>query len=188
MLFSRPAAPTDAELDDLKRVALVAHPDDETLWGAGLLLRHDWTVICCTVPYHDPVRAEKFKDACAVLGARPVLLGHPERAGLIPIPDLSEYDLILTHNEAGEYGHVQHKELHNAVKVRWPEKMMCFGYGVKPSFTLELTEDEKAKKLQALKCYDHCSPTDRGKPKWRALLDVFEPRFNLWREPYVSNA
>lgn len=165
---------------------VVAHPDDETLWGAGIVIRYpkDWTIFCCTVPFHDPIRAEKFKDACRVLGATPVVSNHSERAGLIPVPDVDGFDLIVTHNAAGEYGHVQHRELHNAIKPRWPDKTICFGYGGgKPSLKLMLSETEKARKLEALRCYDHTSPTDR-KPKWEALLDVFTHRYDLWREPY----
>lgn len=164
---------------------IVAHPDDETLWGAGLLFRYpkNWTVICCTIPYHDPIRAEKFHEACAVLGAtNSVVRQHGERAGPIEIHDLSYFDLIVTHNAAGEYGHVQHKELHNAIKPRWPDKTISFGYGGNnPKMIVPV---DKERKLAALKCYDHVSPTDAGKTKWQALLDVFEPRFNLWRETY----
>lgn len=166
---------------------LVAHPDDETLWGAGVMLRYPkgWTVICGTVPFHDPERAEKFLNACDVLGADGMVQLHPERTDHIPIPDLDEYDLIVTHNSAGEYGHKHHKELHNAVKERWPDKMLCFGYGgAKPRFTLALSDNEAAKKLEALQCYDHRSPTDRGKMKWEALLEAFSNRYDLWREPY----
>lgn len=165
-------------------VMLVAHPDDESLWGAGLLLtKPNWTVICCTVPFHDPIRERKFHAACRSLGVMSsVTWGHPERAGLIPIPDLADYDLIVTHNAAGEYGHVQHKELHEAVKSRWPDRAVYFGYG--GSNTKLVVPVDKDRKLAALKCYDHCSPTDKGKTKWQALLDVFEPRFNLWHETY----
>lgn len=166
---------------------VVAHPDDESLWGAGLMIRHpkDWTVICCTVPFHDPVRAEKFLDACKVLGAHGISIPFPERGGPIEVPDLSGYDLIITHNSAGEYGHVQHKELHNKIKPRWPDKTICFGYGGgKPRLVIELTEDEKNRKMQAIRCYDHVSKTDHGDPKWVALMKVFNPRFDLWREPY----
>lgn len=163
---------------------IVAHPDDETLWGAGIVLQYpkDWTIICCTIPYHDPIRAEKFHEACAVLGAsNSVVRQHGERDGLIEIPDLSYFDLIVTHNSAGEYGHVQHKELHNAIKPRWPDKTICFGYGGDSKLTVPV---DKERKLAALKCYDHVSPTDHGKVKWQALLDVFEPRYNLWSETY----
>src|ERR1051325_7321430 len=93
-LLPRTAKTKSPELEDLidraeNAVMVVAHPDDESLWGAGIVLRYkkNWTVICCTVPYHDPIRAEKFRNACGVLGAAGVLLGHSERGGLIPIPN-----------------------------------------------------------------------------------------------------
>jgi len=169
---------------------VVAHPDDETLWGAGFLLRYPapWTVICCTIPFHDPERTDKFHDACDVLGVRQSLvIKHSERGGFIPIPDLGEFDLIVTHGAAGEYGHVQHKELHNAIKSRWPDRSMFFGYGAgKSDLTIVLSDVESAKKLEALQKYDHRSRTDKGKMKWEALLDVFSERFNLWREPYTD--
>ena len=56
---------------------LVAHGDDESLWGGGLLARYahkNWTVVCCTVPWADPIRTDKFRDACAVFNARPVVV------------------------------------------------------------------------------------------------------------------
>lgn len=167
---------------------IVAHPDDESLWGAGIVIRYpkDWTIFCCTVPFHDPVRAEKFKDACRVLGAVPIASNLSERGGPIEIPKLDEYDLVVTHNSIGEYGHVQHMELHNAIKSRWPDKTICFGYGSQaaPQLVIELTDEERARKLAAIKSYDHVSPTDHGNPKWRALLNVFDHKYDLWREPY----
>ncbi len=168
-------------------VVVVAHPDDESLFGAGIILRYpnDWTVICCTIPFHDPIRAEKFHDACRVLGARGIVRQHPERVDHVPIPDLNEYDLIVTHNSVGEYGHKHHRELHDAIKPRWPDKTICFGYGVKPDLTIVLSGAEVAKKLEALKKYDHRSRTDKGKMKWEALLETFSKRFDLWSEPYT---
>jgi len=177
----------DALIAAKRPVVVVAHPDDETLWGAGIIIRYpkDWAVICCTVPFHDPIRAEKFHDACKVLGAHGIVRQHPERVDHVPIPDLDEYDLIVTHNSVGEYGHKHHTELHHAIKGRWPDKTICFGYGAKPDFTIALSDAEKAKKLEALRKYDHRSRTDKGKMKWQALLDVFSERFDLWREPYT---
>ena len=59
-------------LPNMKRAIVVAHPDDEVLWAGGLPLRFpgDWTVVCCSTPAKDPVRAEHFFDACDVLGVK----------------------------------------------------------------------------------------------------------------------
>ncbi len=168
---------------------IVAHPDDESLFGAGMMMRFKkaWTVICCTVPFHDPVRADKFHNACNILGAfESIVLDHQERAGLIPVPDLSKYDLIVTHGAAGEYGNVQHRELHGAIKNKWPEMAVYFGFGSKRAdITLALSDSEAARKLEAIQAYDHRCPRDRGKMKWENLLETFDGRFDLWREPYT---
>lgn len=160
---------------------VVAHPDDECLFAAGLLIRYPerWTVFCCTIPRTDPIRALKFFDACEVLGARGVLFPFTEaepRARLEHLDrlDLDGFDLVVTHNADGEYGHLHHRQIHSHIMERWPEKTACFGWklGGHGRDVLHLRAGEQEQKLAALKCYDHTSPFD-GKPKWQALLDRY---------------
>lgn len=166
---------------------VVAHPDDESLWGAGLLLRYpgNWEVICCTTPARDPERAALFPKACKILGARPRQLDQIETTIPLSFPDLSGHDLIVTHNSAGEYGHPQHKEVHEHITRKYPEKTICFGYrphGAGEDFSIELNEEECAAKLLAIKCYDNIGSANI--PTWQMLLNSFQHKFNLWREPY----
>src|SRR5687767_15907439 len=101
-------------------VIVVAHPDDETLWASSLPIKHRdkrWTIICCSVPRHDSIRAYKFFDACEVLGATPRLVpateSPPDKAlSHLDVIDLSKFDCIVTHNELGEYGHLHHQNVH----------------------------------------------------------------------------
>jgi LmbE family N-acetylglucosaminyl deacetylase len=167
---------------DVRRAALVvAHPDDETLWCAGLLLRHPilWTVIACSIPRRDPVRAWKFYEACEALEATPRLLPYIEAEPAQPLSglqllDLSGFDLVVTHGAAGEYGHAQHRQVHQHVKAaaRPGQRLAFIGWhrGGVGAHRLELTSAERARKTAALRCYDHTSPADGGKPKWQALL------------------
>ena len=161
---------------------VVAHPDDETMWAGGLLARHGekFTVICCSIPRSDPVRAYKFFAACDVFGARAILLPFTEAApdemlhglGLL---DLAAFDCVVTHNSVGEYGHPQHRTLSRFIRERWADKTFTFGWRPEGhgSIVLHLTADEQARRLAALKCYDHVSPNDNGKPKWQALLERY---------------
>jgi hypothetical protein len=140
-----------------------------------MVLRYpgDWTVICCSIPRRDPVRAWKFFDACEVLGAKarllPFIESEPTESlkGLDAI-DLSPFDFILTHNHAGEYGHLHHRQVAAMI-----QKAMRFGEGVDGA-VFDLTPEESAKKLKALRCYDHVLPYGgRNIPKWEALIERY---------------
>lgn len=167
-------------------VLVVAHADDECLWFGGLLARYGpkFTVICCSVPAHDPIRADKFHNACAVFGASSATLPYSEIEPLrLDRLFLDPFDLIVTHGPGGEYGHRQHKEVSAHIAARWPDAIGS-AYGAQSrDLVLKLSDDEWQKKLTALRCYDHTSRTDR-KPKWEALIDAYASRFDLRAEPY----
>ena len=162
-------------------VVVVAHSDDEVLWSGGLLARYGekFTVICCSIPRADPVRAWKFFEACDIFGAKPRLIPFTEtpvqtaldNLGLL---DLSGFDCVVTHNREGEYGHHHHRTLHSFVMKQWQDKTATFGWSPerRGDIVLHLTAQEQAKKIAALRCYDHTSPRDQ-KPKWEALLERY---------------
>ena len=194
----------------MKAVLVVAHPDDESLWFGGMLVRYaewDWTVVCSTVPRKDSERAElKFLSACDALGVKAELLGIEETGARDPLPPeellyIHEFvqklkpDLVVTHGPVGEYGHLHHIQLSQWLRQRWVGRIAVNRYataelaltatleGASEPVKLELTEREWNRKLLALKCYDHTSPLD-SEPKWQALLNRYGPEFNLRVEPY----
>jgi LmbE family N-acetylglucosaminyl deacetylase len=112
-----------------KVLVVVAHPDDETIWMGGTIIRNnawDWT-ISSLCRGEDPDRSPKFRRVCALYGAQ-AIINNLEDDALEPLemdeltktikkdlPSLS-YDYIFTHGENGEYGHIRHRETHQAVK------------------------------------------------------------------------
>lgn len=118
-----------------KNVAIiVAHPDDETLWAGGTILKNvKWNCIIISVCRRsDTERAPKFFRALKIynsVGAMGDLDDGPEQTPLDEIelertilnllPQKS-YDLIITHNPSGEYTrHLRHEEVSKAVINLW---------------------------------------------------------------------
>lgn len=177
-----------------ERVVVVAHPDDEVLWCGGLLAKYpgDWTVICCSIPRIDPIRAWKFHNAVETLGAKSVLMPFTEpdpkehMTDRLKLLQLDNYDFIVTHGKAGEYGHVHHIDIHNYISSKWADKTACFGYSIGSRGKHLLTLDVFTSKVKrrALSCYDHCSPSDKGVPKWKALLNRYQQNFEFDEETY----
>lgn len=175
------------------RTAFVcAHPDDETLWGGGLLARHrGFDVICCTIPYRDPERVLGFFKAMKLLGHHPFLLPFSEQSATATLThlgflELDGYDTVVTHNAKGEYGHPHHRQVHAHVCGHFTGTIYSFGYGLaEADVLLHLTDDERDRKLRALRCYDRQADTESrgGVSKSDAWLAMY--KIDLSREPYV---
>ena len=112
----------------MRALAIVAHPDDETLWMGNQILKnkYDWTILSlCRA--NDKDRHPKFLNVCSYYNAKPIIT-NLEDDELKPV-DIKEimglidknlnnkdYDVMYTHGKKGEYGHIRHKEVHQAVK------------------------------------------------------------------------
>ena len=121
----------------MKGLILVAHPDDETIWMGGTILKYrdwDWTIISLCRK-EDPDRKPKFMKVCNYYKAacvisdlddkelKPLPINYIESKIRAIIPENS-YDYIFTHGDNGEYGHMRHKEIHQAVKKLIKKKLI----------------------------------------------------------------
>ncbi len=121
-----------ALMRDAKRgLAVVAHPDDESIWMGGILQRFndiDWTVISLS-RRSDADRMPKFKKVMKFYGAKGKIfdLDDEDRIGFrqsvqeikaILNQGLSrkKFDVLFTHGQAGEYGHPRHRAAYLAIK------------------------------------------------------------------------
>lgn len=120
------------DISEPRALLVVAHPDDETIFAGGLILRSRetrWTVVYCT-DEGDRRRQDEFLCACKFLAehsgnhVEPVFVGPiPQRDGHIEHLALVKalkshalrYDIVFTHNSQGEYGHEDHRLVHCCV-------------------------------------------------------------------------
>ena len=121
----------------MEALALVAHPDDETIWMGGTILQNknwNWTIVSLCRKA-DPDRQPKFVKVCKHYNATPIISDLDDEK----LHDLSteevvkkiqevlpkkNFDVIYTHGKNGEYGHKRHKEVHRAVKKMLSEKQL----------------------------------------------------------------
>jgi LmbE family N-acetylglucosaminyl deacetylase len=127
-------------MEKKKVLVIVAHPDDETIWMGGTLLKnkYNWdTTIISLCRKKDIDRAPKFGKVCLEYNARGFMsdLDDSEEGDYKKInsDDIikrilqyskGSYDYVFTHGENGEYGHPRHKEVHNAVIEMFKKKKL----------------------------------------------------------------
>lgn len=104
------------------KLMIVAHPDDESIFGGAALLREKgWKVICLTNANNE-IRSDEFHKAMRRVGASCEIWDYPDiyggsfdskqlRKDLSKVITKHQFRRIVTHNLQGEYGHSQHKSL-----------------------------------------------------------------------------
>lgn len=116
------------------KLCIVAHPDDEVLWGgANILLESGWKLIVATNKNHKK-RSLECKRTAVLSGIWEVSMYNCKDEfdddkdyisncyldKVLKKLSKQKWDLVLTHNKDGEYGHIQHKQVHHLVKKHFP--------------------------------------------------------------------
>ena len=128
---------------DAKKLMIVAHPDDEILYGSHELYKDKYLVICVTCGDRKD-RVAEFKSVMSFTNDDYMLLGFPDlvngkksnwkkewnslNAYINLIINSKNWDLVVTHNPDGEYGHMHHKML-NVIVTQNADKNKLFYFG-----------------------------------------------------------
>ncbi len=146
-------------MNDINKIMIVAHPDDEALFGGAELLSHpnEYKVVVLD-EYHNDIRRREFLDSMRFIGIHEYehWTGYKGKEDyfrekliyeLLRVLRERDYEKIVTHNVQGEYGHPRHRACHDVLAHLRPEKLWCFARGKK------LTSEMINKKTELLKCY-----------------------------------
>jgi LmbE family N-acetylglucosaminyl deacetylase len=118
----------------VKALCLVAHPDDCIIFAYSYIHahpEHTWSIGYLTYTAQDPRGAEMsafwqrrnidtvflgFEDHWHDNEQKRFTCWDPEHARQACWNLANKYDLVLTHDEHGDYGHIHHRIVHDAVK------------------------------------------------------------------------
>lgn len=115
----------------MKALCMVAHPDDCVIFGLGLITTTPWhwTIGYLTYADHEP-RAREISDFWQRRNITTKFLGYvddwhdletghisfDQQAARRDITDLcAKFDVVLTHDCNGDYGHLHHRFVHDSV-------------------------------------------------------------------------
>lgn len=119
-----------------EKLMIVAHPDDETLWGGLHLLEGGYFVVCITNG-NNSTRKEEFYNVLKESGNDGIILSYPDKvctrrdnwknirsyieSDIEKILKSKKWNMVVTHNPEGEYGHIHHKMTSSIVREKFIE-------------------------------------------------------------------
>lgn len=141
----------------MKALCLVAHPDDCVIFGLSYIHNHadhDWTIGYLTYTEQDPRGAElkqfwqRRNIPCVFLGFEDHWHDNEQKKFTRWLEETADaacwrlarnYDLVLTHDQHGDYGHIHHTLVHGA--VQWHPRLVTFAKPGEGTVTYSLPPD-----------------------------------------------
>lgn len=138
----------DMDLSQYNKLMIVAHPDDETIWGGAHLIEDEYLVVCLTNK-SNAVRSAELAKAMAYSNDVHIILDYPDlvdgdkadwsleqlaiQKDIRTLLTYKKWDLVVTHSPQGETGHRHHRKCNAYVTGEYKEnpenvkQLMYFG-------------------------------------------------------------
>lgn len=113
----------DIDFNEYDSLMIVAHPDDETIWGGDHLKKGKYLVVCITNG-DNKVRRKEFNKVMKASDSKGIILSFPDKTDgkrdnwksckekiaedIKYIIEKKDWKQVVTHNPDGEYGHKHH--------------------------------------------------------------------------------
>lgn len=130
--------------NQVDHLMIVAHPDDETIWGGYHLQKGKYLVVCLTNKQNE-TRRKEFESTIKQTNNIGLILDYPDKTNgkrdnwntckkqiyedICNIINKKDYKLVVTHNPDGEYGHIHHKMTSEMVTKAMKNKKNLYYFG-----------------------------------------------------------
>lgn len=159
---------------EYNKLMIVAHPDDDIIFGGEHLINDNYMVVCVTCGTNK-TREKEFITVMNASNDKYIMLKHTDlvrgyisdwkneyddiESEIKEIINEKDWDLIVTHNPNGEYGHKHHKKLNKIVTKNVNDKSKLFYFGkyyekdTDQNVEKIMSEETYRKKFSLLKLY-----------------------------------
>ncbi len=132
----------DSGIDKCNKLMIVAHPDDDALWGGAHLMEDGWYVLCMTNNYTE-YRRKEFYQMLELSNSKGIILDYPDiyrkaeadedgvydkdnwtyvydgaQIDITKALKYKEWDQIVTHSPTGETGHRHHLKINKIASLQ----------------------------------------------------------------------
>lgn len=129
-MFNYRIANPNLNIDSINNIIFIAHPDDEIIsMGSFLINNSENTLVVCFTNGGNATRLNEFKNVMNSLNAQYQIWNFKDSLNskwnekkilkkINKILELKEdWEMVITHNIEGDYGHFQHKEVSRLVRT-----------------------------------------------------------------------
>lgn len=193
-------------IDLLNKLMIVAHPDDELLFGGYYLIKYQgWDVICLTNK-DNWVRYNEFKTVMEKLNINYYILGYKDekknfflyeglditqsevklKNDLFDIIKKKNYDIFVTHNPFGEYGHPQHIYLSNLVYSIIKNKERIYYFDINNFGSTLINENDNYQKIYNPYKKKKIILDDNIITYKKKLLEIYSSQKEIFQRPKIK--